>query len=195
MINRDWLDEGTRLLLATVDRLADDEFDAPSALPDWTRRHVVAHVHYNAEALRRLVRWARTGEESRMYESPEHRAAEIEAGSRLPVGELRTMVHGSASALDHDLDALSEQDWRHEVMTAQGAVVPATEIPWMRTREVAVHAVDLAAGTDFGDLSDDLLRAVIDDVLTRRLSHGQGPDLARWLTGRTARAPELGRWL
>ena len=44
-------------------------------------RHVVAHVHYNARALRRLVQWATTGTENRMYASPEQRASEIEAGA------------------------------------------------------------------------------------------------------------------
>jgi maleylpyruvate isomerase len=195
MSTREWMDEATRLVLATVDGLSDDDFDAPTLLPGWTRRHLLAHIHYNAEALRRLVSWARTGAESRMYASTEQRNAEIEAGSKLPVAQMRTMVHGSAKALAADLDALPEPAWRNEVVTAQGRTVPATEIVWMRTREVAVHAVDLAAGADFADLPADLVRALIDDTLTRRLAGGHGPALARWLTGRTDRAPDLGPWL
>jgi maleylpyruvate isomerase len=195
MNTRDWMDEGTRLVLTTVDTLADKEFDAPTLLPGWTRRHVVAHLHYNAEALRRLVLWARTGVESRMYASTEQRNAEIEAGSKLPPAQLRALVHGSATALAADLDALPEPAWRNEVVTAQGRTVPATAIVWMRTREVAVHAVDLAAGADFADLPADLVRALIDDTLTRRLAGGHGPALARWLTGRTDHAPHLGPWL
>jgi maleylpyruvate isomerase len=195
MSTREWMDEATRLVLATVDGLSDDDFDAPTLLPGWTRRHLLAHIHYNAEALRRLVSRARTGAESRMYASTEQRNAEIEAGSKLPVAQMRTMVHGSAKALAADLDALPEPAWRNEVVTAQGRTVPATEIVWMRTREVAVHAVDLAAGADFADLPADLVRALIDDTLTRRLAGGHGPALARWLTGRTDRAPDLGPWL
>ncbi|WP_285490865.1 maleylpyruvate isomerase N-terminal domain-containing protein [Amycolatopsis taiwanensis] len=195
MKTRDWMDQGTRLLLATVDGLSDADFDAASALPGWTRRHVVAHVHYNAEALRRLLRWAATGEKTPMYASRKRRNAEIEEGSRLPVSELRTMVRESAEALARDLDALPDEAWRHEVETAQGRMVPATEIPWMRTREVAVHAVDLAAGVDFGDLPGDLLHALVEDVVARRVDAGEGPALARWLTGRAAHAPELGPWL
>lgn len=195
MKTRDWMDQATRLLLAAVDGLADADFDTASALPGWTRRHVIAHVHYNAEALRRLAHWAATGEKTPMYVSRERRNAEIEAGSGLPAGELRTMVHNSAEALARDLDALSAEAWRHDVETAQGRVVPATEIPWMRTREVAVHAVDLAAGVDFGDLPGDLVRTLIEDVIARRVDAGEGPALARWLTGRDAQAPELGPWL
>ncbi|NIH83338.1 maleylpyruvate isomerase family mycothiol-dependent enzyme [Amycolatopsis granulosa] len=195
MSRRDWMDEGTRLVLRVIGELPDDAFDAPTLLPGWTRRHLVAHLHYNAEALRRLVNWARTGVESRMYADAGQRTAEIEAGARLPVPELRRLVRGSADALAADLDALPGEAWSNEVVTAQGRTVPATEIVWMRTREVAVHAVDLGAGVDFADLPADLVRALIDDTLTRRIAQGHGPALASWFTGRTAQAPDLGPWL
>ncbi|GAA5156447.1 maleylpyruvate isomerase family mycothiol-dependent enzyme [Amycolatopsis dongchuanensis] len=195
MSGREWLDEATRLVLTTIDGLADEEFDAPIPLPGWTRRHLVAHLHYNAEALRRLVSWARTGVESRMYAGTEQRGAEIEAGARLPVAELRQMVRESADALAADLDALPEAAWANQVVTAQGRTVPATEIVWMRTREVAVHAVDLDRGVGFEDLPGDLVEALIGDTLKRRIAQGHGPALARWLTGRTSRPPELGPWL
>ena len=195
MSTREWMDEGTRLILSTIGQLTDAEFDAPTLLPGWTRRHLVAHLHYNAEALRRLVSWARTGVESRMYAGAEQRNADIEAGSRLPVAELRRLVRDSATALAADLDALPEPAWANPVVTAQGRTVPATEIVWMRTREVAVHAVDLDTGVGFEDLPADLVEALIDDVLERRIAGGHGPALARWLTGRAAQAPDLGPWL
>jgi maleylpyruvate isomerase len=74
------MDDGTRLFLGALADLGDDDLDRPLALPGWTGRHVVAHVHYNARALGRLVQWATTGTENRMYASPEQRASEIEAG-------------------------------------------------------------------------------------------------------------------
>jgi maleylpyruvate isomerase len=195
MSTRDWMDHGTRLFLKAVTRLSDDAFDEPTSLEGWTRRHVIAHVHYNAEALRRLVSGAATGEERRMYAGPEQRAAEIEAGAKLPPAELRAMVSRSAATLSADLDALPEQAWSSEVVTAQGRIVPAAEIPWMRTREVAVHAVDLNAGVGFGDLPTDLNAALAADVLMKRTAGGEAAVLAAWLTGRAAEAPVLGRWL
>jgi maleylpyruvate isomerase len=192
---RDWMDHGTKLFLAAVDGLDDAAFDRPTALPGWTRKHVIAHVHYNAEALRRLVRWARTGAESRMYASPQQRAAEIGQGAQLSAAQLRLMVHESASALAADLDALTEPSWSQAVVTAQGRTVPATEIPWMRTREVAVHAIDLDAGVGFTDLPDDLNAALVTDTVAKRLAEGEGAVLAQWLTGRAAGAPALGPWL
>lgn len=195
MSTRTWMDTGTGLFLDTVDRLTDDELDAPTVLEGWTRRHVIAHVHGNAEALGRLLSWAATGVERRMYAGPEQRAEEIATLAVLPAGELRELVHQSARSLATDMDGLPEETWNARVVTAQGRTVPATEITWMRTREVAVHTVDLAHGVGFADLPEDLNAALAADALTKRTAQGHASGLAAWLTGRTPQAPELGPWL
>ncbi|MPY85605.1 MAG: maleylpyruvate isomerase family mycothiol-dependent enzyme [Actinophytocola sp.] len=191
MSPREWTDIGTKLFLDAVDKLTDDEFDVATALPGWTRKHVVAHVHYNAEALRRLLSWARTGVENRMYASAEQRNAEIASGTELPATDLRALVHDSAVALTSDMDTLSAYSWQREVVTAQGRTVPATEVPWLRAREVCVHAVDLGCGVSFEDLPEDFTAALITDAAAKHRSAA----LAAWLTGRAAEAPTLGRWL
>lgn len=195
MSSREWMDVGTTLFLDAVDRLSDTELTAPTALEGWTRRHVVAHVHYNAEALRRLVSWAATGVENRMYDSVEQRNAEIASGAALRAAELRAMVRDSAAALASDLDTLTADAWRHEVVTAQGRTVPATEIPWMRAREVCVHTVDLAHGVSFADLPEDFTAALAADAVAKHCATGRGAALAAWLTGRATESPSLGRWL
>jgi len=192
---RAWMDHGTKLFLAAVERLGDPELLEPTGLPAWTRRHVVAHVHYNAEALRRLVSWAATGVESAMYASPEQRAREIDEGAHLPADRLRDLVARSAADLADDLDRLAADAWGADVVTAQGRRIPATEIPWLRAREVVVHAIDLDAGIGFADLPDDLVEALLVDAVTKRARTGDGPGLASWLTGRVAQAPTLGPWL
>ncbi|MEU5722752.1 maleylpyruvate isomerase family mycothiol-dependent enzyme [Micromonospora sp. NPDC047738] len=195
MTTRDWMEQGTKLFLTALDLLSDHELDKATDLPGWSRRHVIAHVHYNAEALRRLVHWAATGEERRMYASPQQRTEEIEAGTRLPAGELRTLVRRSARALAEEFDALSAQALTHEVVTAQGRTVPASEIPWMRAREVAIHAVDLNAGIGFDDLPAGFTAALAVDAVRKRAAGGEATPLAAWLTGRTTQAPTLGPWL
>jgi maleylpyruvate isomerase len=209
---RPWLRAGTELFLGAVDGLTDAEFDRPTTLPGWSRRHLVAHVGLNAQALQRLVRWAATGEPTPMYSSTEQRSADIDAGSAWSPQRLRSFVCETAVALDTDLDALAADRWTAEVRTAQGRPVPATEIIWMRVREVAVHSVDLGVGIGFGDLPVALCAALIGDVAARRSAQGDGPalelvssdgdtwrvegvgaavtvrgsvaDLASWLTGR-----------
>ncbi|HEY8479812.1 MAG TPA: maleylpyruvate isomerase family mycothiol-dependent enzyme [Spirillospora sp.] len=195
MSPRTWMDEGTRLFLGVVDRLTDDELSAPTALEGWTRRHVVAHVHGNAEALRRLLSWAATGVENRMYASRRQRAEEIEATAALPAGELRALVHESARRLAEDVDALPEEAWRRPVVTATGRTVPAEEIPWMRAREVLVHAVDLQHGLTFADLPEEFNARLAAEAAARHAAAGQGAALAAWLTGRAREAPSLGPWL
>jgi maleylpyruvate isomerase len=135
----------------------------------------------NAEALRRLVRWAASGEPHPMYASTEQRNADIAAGATWPTDRLRALVHDGAAALDADLVALPADRWTAQIRTAQGRAVPASEIVWMRVREVAVHAVDLDTGTGFGDLPLPLCRALVADVAARRSGQGDGPALE--LTG------------
>jgi maleylpyruvate isomerase len=195
MRSREWLADTTSLFLAGLDTLSDGDLDAPTELPGWTRRHLVAHVHFNALALGRLVSWAATGTESRMYPSRERRNAEIEEGATLPAEELRRLVHASAGELDAALDALTPEGWEHPVVTGQGRTVAAVEIPWMRARELAVHAVDLGAGATFADLPEDLVTTLLVDVVTMRAASGEGAPLAAWLTGRSTQAPPLGPWL
>ena len=112
-----------------------------------------------------------------MYTSQQQRDADIAAGAERPVGELRAWVESSAAALAADLDSLPGPAWEATVITAQGVTRTAEQIPWMRVREVYVHAVDLAAGTEFADLPADFLAALLDDVTARR-SAGGGPALA-----------------
>ena len=170
-----WMADGTKLLHEAADRIDDGGLSAPTALPGWSRRHLLAHVSANADALRRLAHWARTGEERRMYDSPDQRAAEIEQGSRLPVGDLRSWLRTSAAALADDLAGLTPASWEHTVVTAQGRTVAATEIPWMRSREVMIHAVDLDAGVGFTDLPRDFLYRLVAEVVAKR--SGGGPSL------------------
>ena len=210
-----------KLLLAGLDSLTDAELAEPSALPGWTRRHLLAHVASNAEALGRLVSWAHTGVENRMYASPEQRAVDIEIGARRP--DLRAWVRDSAETLTGAMRDLPAQAWDAKVVTAQGRTVPAREIPWMRQRETHIHAVDLRAGTTFADLPREFLVTLLDDVtrwraarpgpalvvITPATTHelpGDGPPTkvelplptaAAWLTGRYTdpTLPPLPAWL
>jgi maleylpyruvate isomerase len=219
-----WMGEGTKILLAALDRL--DDLGGPTALPGWTGKHLTAHVAANAEALLNLVHWARTGEPTPMYVSPQQRNADIEEGATKPDGVLRDWVRTSAARLSDGLATLTDEQWAREVRTAQGRLVPAAEVPWMRSREVLVHATDLRAGVTFADLPDDFLVALIEDIVAKRSGAGDGPaltltatdgaygwsvagsgqaagvtgsvaDLAAYLAGRdgSVRAPELPRWL
>ncbi|WP_211177157.1 maleylpyruvate isomerase family mycothiol-dependent enzyme [Pseudonocardia acidicola] len=163
-VTRPWMAEGTTVLFGAVDRLSDGDLRGPGVLPGWTRAHVIGHVARNAEALGRLAAWARTGVETPMYADRQQRATEIEASAAWPAATLRADLTATAAALDTALDALDDAAWKASVRSAQGRVIPAAEIPWMRVREVWLHAVDLDAGVGVADLPAGVVDALLDDV-------------------------------
>lgn len=198
-----WMEQGTALLLGAAD-LAEEQYAAATALPGWTRKHVVAHVAANADAIGHLVHWAATGEETPMYASAQDRADGIARGVALPAAELTDRLRTSAAELATAMAALTSEQWEHRVVTAQGRTVAATELPWMRAREVCVHAVDLANGVTFADLPDGFAAALVEEIAAKRglapadLPAGPLSDVAAWLAGRPHRladAPELDPWL
>ncbi|WP_433504611.1 maleylpyruvate isomerase family mycothiol-dependent enzyme [Pseudonocardia halophobica] len=168
-----WMRAGTEHLLAVVEGIPDAELTASSALPGWTRAHVVAHLARNAEALVRLATWARTGVETPMYPSPEARAAEIEETSGRAPEVLRSELASTARELDEALGALSPEQWEATIRSAQGREIPATEIPFLRIREVWIHAADLGTGASLADLPAGVVDLLLDDV-TATLSGRKG---------------------
>ena len=59
-----WSAEGTELCRKAISGLDGPAYAAPTLLAGWSRRHLVAHLAANAEAIGPLVSWARTGRES-----------------------------------------------------------------------------------------------------------------------------------
>lgn len=211
-----WMRAGTTLFSGQVAALDERSLRAPSRLDGWSRAHVVAHLARNAEALTRLASWARTGVETPMYSGPEQRNSDIEATAVHDLGRLAADLTAANTVLEEALAALTEAQWENPVRTAQGAGVPATVIPWMRVREVWLHAVDLGTGLDMSALPDGLLDALLDDVTEAfagrkdvppvtlapsdraaewKIKDGGTPvmgtaaDLVAWLTGRPGPGP------
>lgn len=197
-----WVTRGTELLRVELAGLDEQSLHAPSELPGWTRKHLLAHLAANAEALGNLVHWARTGERTPMYASTGQRAADIEAGAQIEGPELVAWFERSAVQLDADWAELTDEQWQREVVTAQGLTRAAAEIPWMRSREVLVHAVDLGTGRTFADLPADFLAALTAEIKAKRgladLPEGPAADVAAYLAGRPhglVDVPDLGPWL
>ncbi|MER7561628.1 maleylpyruvate isomerase family mycothiol-dependent enzyme [Streptomyces sp. NPDC097941] len=188
--------KGTAAFEAAVHGLTDPGFTRPSYLPGWSRAHLVTHVARNADALVNLLTWARTGVETPMYASGDQRAREIEEGARRPAAELCAELLAADSRLAEEFAALPDACWTATVRTARGREVPASQVPWMRVREVWVHAVDLSVDTSFDDVPHDVCAALVDDVAASfrgrpdcpavRLRSEDGPHT--WLLGDSAGA-------
>jgi maleylpyruvate isomerase len=172
-----WWSDGELNVAGHVDRLTDDELTADSALPGWSRAHVVAHLARNADALVNLLTWARTGVETPMYPSRAARDAGIEATAALPPAELRADYAAACDRLATAIEAMPADAWTAEVRNGQGATVPASAVPWMRAKEVWVHGTDLHAGLVFADLPADFCAALVDDVLATFTGRDEAPEV------------------
>ncbi|MFI7484268.1 maleylpyruvate isomerase family mycothiol-dependent enzyme [Kocuria sp. M1R5S2] len=179
---------GTAFWSRKVNELADDELDGASLLPGWTRRHVIAHVGYNARALTRLVQWANTGVETPMYSSPAARNEEIAYGATLPARALRHLDAHASVSLNVEWRDTPEEAWHHEVRTAQGRTVPLTETVWLRNREVWLHAIDLDNGARFSDVPREVLTRLLREIVGAWAAKDTDPGLRIQVTD----APEFG---
>ena len=199
---------GTAYFARKLNELSDDDLDGPSLLPGWTRRHIVAHVGYNARALTHLTEWARTGEEYPMYTGPGARDRQIARGVTLPARALRHLFEHSVVHLNVEWRDLTDEQWDAPVRTAQGRTVPVRETAWMRAREVWVHAVDLNDNGSYLDFPADFVDAITRDVLEAWERRGDKADLVLGFTDRaeaivvgsggpvvTGAAADLARWL
>jgi maleylpyruvate isomerase len=174
---------GTAFFARKLNELSDAELDGATLLPGWTRRHVVAHVGYNARAIARLIEWAATGVETPMYSSPEARNHEIDFGATLSPIALRHLFDHSAVHLNVEWRDLPADAWHHKIKTAQGRIVPAEETVWMRTREVWMHAVDLNNGATFSDIPAPVLERLLTDITGAWHTRGTDTGLLVKVTG------------
>ncbi|MFV0464403.1 MAG: maleylpyruvate isomerase N-terminal domain-containing protein [Nostocoides sp.] len=181
---------GTRLVTALVEGLDEAELSAPTTLPGWQRRHLVAHLAANAEAIGRLVSWAKTSIPTPMYANPEQRNRDIERGARRSAGELVSWLHTASTSLAAEFAEMTPAARHQIVRTAQGRNVPASETAWMRAREVLIHAVDLDCGVSFADLPEAFLVQLRDEILSKRADEevpaleGDVPQVVAYLSGR-----------
>ncbi|MDO5498425.1 MAG: maleylpyruvate isomerase family mycothiol-dependent enzyme [Propionibacteriaceae bacterium] len=186
-----WVREGTDLFTRALGAEDDEHLAEESSLPGWTGADIVTHVSAQARAFA-----AALGAE----------AAEEGSGLRREYAE-------SAAALDSVLGGRTRADWENTQVSVDGDQRAAAELPWLRARELMVHAVDLGEEIYFGDLPRAFLSELIEEVVAHRGAAGGSPalevlgqdtgeawvlpgagspvrvmapvaDLAAWLTGR-----------
>lgn len=176
-VRSDLLDarRATAFFARKLNELGDAELDAPTLLPDWSRRHLVAHLGYNARGLCRLVAWGNTGIETPMYASAEQRDREIERGATLLPHALRHLFDHAAVSLNVEWRDTDDSGWDATVRTAQGRLVPLTETIWMRTRELWIHAVDLDNGARWSDVPEHVTLRLLADITGAWAARSQSP--------------------
>jgi len=132
-------------LVATARALTEDVLHEPSALPGWTRAHILTHVAQAADSRTGLLRAAQAGRIGQQYPSEQARADAIDAGVRRPAGIIRADLD---RAIQECLIAIREhpsQLWDAPAILLHGGSQPVRRVlPGLR-RELEYHHVDLAA--------------------------------------------------
>jgi maleylpyruvate isomerase len=152
-------------LLATATGLSDDDVAAPSALPGWTRGHVLVHVARNADSHINLLTWAKTGVKTPQYKTYDAREAEIEAGAARTAAEHAADLEATAARLAAAVAELPEEAWRAPVAGMRPPFHPAWYVLVRRLRELGMHHVDLGAGYGPADWSPTFVRRELHDCL------------------------------
>ncbi|MFG3053747.1 maleylpyruvate isomerase family mycothiol-dependent enzyme [Kitasatospora sp. NPDC048239] len=190
-------------LLDSAAGLKSEALAEPSALPGWTRGHVLAHLARNADSLVNLLDGARTGTDIPQYADGGARDRDIEAGAGRPLDVHLDDLRESDRNFTSAAALLPDQAWTAEMRHRTGYLFPAYDLPWKRLMEVEYHHVDLDAGytpahwpevfavAEFRRLSAGLAGAeglpavelVSDDTADRaRIGADQGPAGAAALT-------------
>lgn len=203
-----------RRLVRTVDALPDEAYAEPSALPGWTRGHVVAHLALNSEALTAVLLGVAQGDVPPMYASQERRDADIDELASAAPEELRARLLGGTTSLVDAIGLVPDDRLDAVVERTRGSdrTFPVRAVTGMRLREVEIHHADLAAGYTRGDWPLDFAAFLVGSLLDQpgeetpfavaptdldrtwqAGAHSAGPvvtgttaDLGWWLTGRGA---------
>ncbi|WBB64712.1 maleylpyruvate isomerase family mycothiol-dependent enzyme [Streptomyces sp. WMMC500] len=169
---------------AGLDSLGDDAVRAPSALPGWTRGHVLTHLARNADALVNVL----TGRP--MYPSAEARDADIAAGAPRPLAEQLDDVRATADRLAKTAAGIPSDGWSARCELRGGVTDVMARIPFRRLVEVELHHVDLAAGYTLDQLPEDFVTREIEFLSARFAGNEEVPPLSlhapggqTWTTG------------
>ncbi|RPF20552.1 maleylpyruvate isomerase family mycothiol-dependent enzyme [Myceligenerans xiligouense] len=156
-------------LTDAVRTLPDGAVGEPSALPDWTRGHVLAHVDGVGRALARQAEYAARGERIQPYDGgAEGRNAAIEAAATRSLAEHVDALTAVRERLAAAWPEPGSPLWDAPTSYREGPVSGCLLAWW---REVRIHAVDARVGIGFVTW-DAELRAHLRDFLGVRLPEG-----------------------
>jgi maleylpyruvate isomerase len=135
-----------------LSRLTDERAREASALPGWTRAHVVAHIWGNAEGFAGAVNAAAAGRTGEQYPGgTEQRDRDIDGRARLPIAVIIEGAREAQHALVDAWERVPDNGWDQPVEFVRG-VEPVSVTARRRWREIVVHHVDLDAGFGPADL-------------------------------------------
>ncbi len=206
-----------RRFTAAVSGLTESDLAAPTALPGWTRGHVIAHVADGCRAFAELTEAALRGEIVSLFPGGvDERNERIEKLAVAP--DLPARLHDGIEPVEAAWSRAEPEDWHRPVRFRNGDLAGTVFARW---RETWIHLVDCAVGVTPADWPVPFAAHAIDFLLVRvppgvalvatDTGRRWGPDdgvqvtgavrdLAAWVAGRSPAGPvagppvELGPW-
>lgn len=133
-------------------RLTDDDVQAPSALPGWTRGHVLAHLTGHSNAMARQLEYAARGEKIDQYDGGiegRNKAIDMAAGhdAATHLADLTAALARALKAFDA-LPGIKDSSahrtgWYAPIAYREGVVLDGGLALW---RELVIHDSDLLTG-------------------------------------------------
>jgi maleylpyruvate isomerase len=191
--------ESHQRLLQSLDSLTDDQCREPSALPGWTRGHVLSHLARNAESHVHVLQCAARGEVGEQYVGgAKARKEGIESHAHDSAESLVNAVRKSIYALEGQWAATNSEGWQGHGVNSAGASIAMSDIVFLRWREVEVHHADLALAFTSANWNSTYVRYELDrQVMLWRASKPMGltpvPKIALQLSPNERLAWFLGR--
>jgi len=155
-----WVRRGTAYFARKLNELSDNALDAPSSIPRWSRRHVIAYIGYHARSFARLAEATRNGARREVLVEPEHPIEDVAFGATLPAHALRYLFRHSEAHLNVAWRDLTQVEWQASVWTLNRELVPMFRTPWLRAREIWLSAIDLDNGGSLLDLPLELRQEI-----------------------------------
>ncbi|MGW1984142.1 maleylpyruvate isomerase family mycothiol-dependent enzyme [Streptomyces collinus] len=198
-------------LVRTAARLSDTALRAPSALPGWTRGHVLAHVAHSVDAYVWLLGLAHTGRAPGPRTGAAALASAVERDALLSADAIAARLRQNLDRFTARARAMPAPAWERLVPALTGWRHPARYVLLRCLRELETHHLDLDTGHGTEQWPAAYVTWALDDTLATlrtqgfRLASVEAVDLGRrwslaaqgasvagaghqvlgWLTGRT----------
>lgn len=172
--------EASQRLEASVAQLDDRSLEEPTALPGWTRGHVIAHLTHSADAFFEVTAAALEGELRETYPGgDEARNSAIERDARRSAAEATEGLRAANERLARLWDSRSDDDWQLPVLFRNGVLGHLLAARW---REVEIHHTDLDVGYPPSRWTSAFSHHAIDFLLPR-LEQAEAVELIATDTG------------
>lgn len=127
-----------------VANLSDDQLREATALPGWSRGHVVVHVTNVSDAVARQVEYALKSESIEFYDGGQGgRTQAIEMAAGLSAAEHQARLDAALQRVLSNLGGLEEEQWTLPISYRDGGIKDGALALW---RELVIHLADLDVG-------------------------------------------------